>query len=565
MGIASHISTPIAPARRFLGVMGAFALLFAASPGVIHRDGSLVLAFIGIAVWAAAAAHPIRERRARSFLAEWTSAAIGFAALMGWAGYVFPAGLLWIGFGQGLYVALAGVLLRRLALRMPFALAVGLAWGGAEVLRTLLEPPLGLGWLLLGHYAHHDPWLSGSARVWGVEGLSLVLAVCAGTPAGLLARPGERLRAAAIGAGALAVTVALSLATKAPTCEPGPTLLLVQPGFEQARKQRGDARANFEECVRQTREALAAREAAGFDPPDLVCWGESMLFTPILLDGTEQSLAAGAKPSPSLEEFTPDDWASLRRIEQHFVGQAVFGPEGPWFLSGAESIGPDGDSIRRRVTIALYDGAGTRRGLADKQHLVPGAETMCGLERFAIVRKLSDAIGGYVADLKRGEETSVLELETRAGERFRFTAAICFDNAFPGAFVEPLRRGPVDFHLVVSNEAWYRRSFEFDQMVAFSRLIAISTGRAVVRATNSGVSLVLSADGREVQRLVVAGEDRAVRGSLAVQVPVPVDAAARSTTPYVRLRPYLRAAILAALVAGAYLLPSRGNRVDAAG
>lgn len=559
------IAAPLAPARRFLGALLGYALLFAASPGVSGRDGSLLLALLGIATWSLVAARPLGERRRRAFFAEWSAAAIGFAALMGWAAYVYAPGLLWIGFGQGLYAAVAGVLLRRLALRMPFALAVGLAWGGAEVVRTLLEPPLGLGWFLLGHHAHHQLWISGSARLWGVEGLSLALAVIAGAVAGLVARSERRPREAAIGIGALAITVALSFGTRAPTCEPGPTLLLIQPAFEQSRKQYGDARANFEECARMTREALAAREEAGLAPPDLVCWGESMLFTPIVLDGAAEALAAGAKPSPSLAEYSPEDYAVFQQAEQHFVVQALFGAQAPWFLSGAESLGPEGNTIRRRATIMLYDGMGARRGQAEKQHLVPGAETMCGLERFELVRRFSTAIGGYVPDLLAGEETAVLELETRAGKRYRFTAAICFDNAFPEVFVEPLRKGSVDFHLVVSNEAWYRRSFEFDQMVAFSRLIAISTGRALVRATNSGISLALGADGREVARLQADGEDRAVRGSLAIQVPVPVVSAARSTTLYVRLRPFLRAAILAALLAGAYLLPGRGNRLAAAG
>jgi apolipoprotein N-acyltransferase len=73
-----------------------------------------------------------------------------------------------------------------------------------------------------------------------------------------------------------------------------------------------------------------------------------------------------------------------------------------------------------------------------------------------------------------------------------------------------------------------------DQMVAFSRTLALLTGRAFVRATNSGVSCVLAPDGRELGRVRGPdGADRAVAGFGAWTVPVPLPGAA-VTTPYVR-------------------------------
>src|SRR6185503_308938 len=108
----------------------------------------------------------------------------------------------------------------------------------------------------------------------------------------------------------------------------------------------------------------------------------------------------------------------------------------------------------------------------------------------------------------------------------------------------PARTADVDFHLVVSNEAWFEHSLEADQMIAFSRLAAISTGRSIVRATNSGISCVLAPDGSEVARLRLGDEDRQVRGTLRATVPVPVGGArspfearegeTRKATPFVR-------------------------------
>jgi apolipoprotein N-acyltransferase len=58
-------------------------------------------------------------------------------------------------------------------------------------------------------------------------------------------------------------------------------------------------------------------------------------------------------------------------------------------------------------------------------------------------------------------------------------------------------------------------------MVAFSRLIAITTGRTIVRATNAGITLAIGPDGREIARLSRQGKDRMVPGTLRLTVPVP--------------------------------------------
>ena len=71
-------------------------------------------------------------------------------------------------------------------------------------------------------------------------------------------------------------------------------------------------------------------------------------------------------------------------------------------------------------------------------------------------------------------------------------------------------------------------------MICMSRMIAISTARPVVRATNSGVSCILDATGKELGRVQRDGVDRQVPGFLALQVPVPPKGA--SVTPFCYFR-----------------------------
>ncbi|HUR27049.1 MAG TPA: hypothetical protein VM509_02590, partial [Planctomycetota bacterium] len=225
---------------RFLGVAAAWLLLYVSGPGIVGKDGSPWGALLGVALWAWFASRPGRW----AFRIEWLLAGAAWCGICSWAALVHWTSLLFIGPGFGIYYACAGILLRRLARHFPLALAAPAAWMFIETVRTLLEPPFGLSWMRLGIHAHDTSWLAGSARVWGVFGISYALAAAAGGLADLVAARGlspaearSRRRFAAIaGGGPLLLAVIFSFATRAPATELGPRVLLVQPGIPQERK-----------------------------------------------------------------------------------------------------------------------------------------------------------------------------------------------------------------------------------------------------------------------------------------------------------------------------------------
>ena len=553
-----------------------WGLIFASCPGVLLAEGSALLAAVALVPWGLACgrAAPGSPGARRTFLGEWLGAAAGCGALMAWAWYVWPPGVFVIGLGQGLYATLAGVLLRRLRPALSLTWAVPLAWVGAETFRAWLPTPPSLGWWRLGHALHGEPWLAGSARVVGVLGLSFALAAVAGGLAELLhsRRPARALP----GLLPLLAAALLARAVPAPETRPGPRVLLVQPAFPQERKATRTASplSNFESSALLTAQGLAELAERGQPPPDLVAWGETMLYVPIVQPGLGAALEG---------DLEVDDWyrsvdarwvRSVLELEEELVGGLLFGrpsprlpepagvlPPGTSFLSGFELYGSLDGRLRRWNALAVWDAGGQRSPAVGKTRLVPGAEGLVGLERFAAVRSFTQQVAGYLPDFAAFDEPGVLELVTRDGERYRFGGSVCFDNAFLAPYTEPLRRGPVDFHLVVSNEAWYRDSYEMDQMLAFSRLIAIATGRAVVRATNGGLTVVVGPDGRDLARLVVGGRDRNVPGTLAAQVPVPRPGEAAARTPFVRLEPWWQAlAILGPVALAAALRRRDGAR-----
>jgi apolipoprotein N-acyltransferase len=532
---------PLAPRWRLARLIAAHALFVLASPGALVGDGSCALAVAGFALWSATV---VRSGR-RAFAVEWLAGALGGGALFYWCAYVVWFGPVYCGAGWGVYAACAGLAVRRMARWLPLPSAAAIGWMGVEVLRAAIPPPFGLGWLRLGHFAHHLLFLSGSARVWGVEGLGFALACLGGAAAALALRSEQRVRDLVLGVAPSALACGFALFVPAPRLEPGPAILLVQPAFLQHDKLFRDADVNFAELSDLTARAVRAAST----PPDLVCWGESMYFGWAAEPAVRQALVQGLQVAPWNPPLSQADLDEMQAVEDRRVRREILGsvlPSGTSFLTGVELFDVQDGVIRSFGAVLLYDAQGRRSPPANKQWLVPGAETILGLEEFEPVREFVRRVAGYTPDFAAGERTTVLSLGGRDGASWRFGASVCFDNAFLGPYLEPLAEGPLDFHLVASNEAWYHESFEMDQMLAFSRLIALSTGRSVVRATNSGVSCVLSADGREVGRVESAGRDRSVTGWLEARVPVPADPAQR--TPYLKLQLALSCLLTAGLL-----------------
>lgn len=539
---------PLNPWLRLIAVVAAWGMLGLAGPGALEGKGTPALAVLAIALWSAAAARPGRF----AFLIEWFGASLGFAIQLEWIRHVALGALVPTGLGMGLYAALAGPLLRALVRRrVLFPLAVGAAWTFAETLRALYPPPIGHGWLLLGHLSAAWQTMLEGARVFSVVGATFALASLGGFAASLARLHEARRRGdidddlsiartygpvAIAGLTPLAAVFAAGALTSSPEMEPGPRLLLVQPSVAQERKMEiASARDLFDLQRDTTRAGLDAIARLGEPPPDLVCWAETMLPLQIVDPSARAGIEAGVDfPAWRRDLGDPRVLVDFDAVEEPLIQGEVFGrgrraarpallPEGTSFLAGLEVWTERGGELRRLNGVALWPAKpGAPRQLGAKRFLVPGAEGLMGLERFGWVRRAIAPVAGYIPDFVSAERTAVFELPRAVGRDVRIGASVCFDNAFLATFLDPLRAGEIDMHLVVSNEAWYLDSYELDQMVAFSRLAAVASGRAIARCTNSGVTAVFGPDGREIARLVVDGRDRLVPGALATTVPIPV-------------------------------------------
>lgn len=404
-----------------------------------------------------------------------------------------------------LYPALALGVARRLAPRAADArllLALPAAWAGAEWLRgTLLT---GFPWLASG-YAHSDGPLAGYAPLAGVYGITLaaagVSAALAAWFAPRLAR-GPRLAGSAVALALLAGGAALNAVAWSEPVGTPLRLRLLQGNLPQASKFTDEGLQLATDAYRRLLTA---------PPVDLVVLPEA--FYPLPLD------------------LLPDD-ATRPIVAAAQAGSAViFGifleqPAGHYYNS-AIGLSPD-----RSVPLQRYS----------KRHLVPFGEFIPWGFRWFV-----DAMNMPIADQQRGQaEQPPLQL---AGQRIAVN--ICYEDLFGAEIIAPWRSGAgaPTLLLNLSNLAWFDDSIALDQHLQISRLRARETARPMLRATNSGATAVIDAQGRVVARLPYLTEgalEATLRGH-------------DGDTPYVRWGDAPALAAIALLLAAA-LVPALRRR-----
>jgi len=349
---------------------------------------------------------------------------------------------------MGLYYAAAGWLTARLSdgKAMRLLLVAPSVWVAIEWIRGWFLS--GFPWMSLG-YGQIDSPLAGIAPVLGVYGISL--AVVFSVTAALVAvagNVGRQLRWPLVAA-ALLPWVAGFLLQNVQWTEPaGPAVrtTIVQGGVSQDRKWLPE---QFRPTLTLYRDSLAQH-------PDsqLVVWPE--VAVPSYIDLVEDYIRA-------LQSDLMLQHQSLLFgiLERDFELKRVYN------------------------SVVMLDGAG--RQIYRKRHLVPFGEFFPVPD---FVREWMRLMSLPNSDISPGDAIQPL-LQTPGGQKL--SVAICYEDAY-GA--EQLYAMPDATILInVSNDAWFGDSIAPHQHLEIARMRAVEVGRPVVRATNTGISTFISADG----------------------------------------------------------------------
>jgi apolipoprotein N-acyltransferase len=144
-----------------------------------------------------------------------------------------------------------------------------------------------------------------------------------------------------------------------------------------------------------------------------------------------------------------------------------------------------------------------------KQHLVPFGEFIPPGFRWFV-----DAMQMPLGDFARGaKDQPPFSVPTAQGKTVKVAANICYEDVFGEELTDDARNA--DVLLNVSNLAWFGDSWAMPQHLQIARMRSIELGRPSIRATNTGVTAAIDANGNVLAQLALN-----TQGSLDVELPV---------------------------------------------
>jgi len=314
----------------------------------------------------------------------------------------------------------------------------------AEILRAL--GPFALGFSTLYSSLHTAPAMIQLARWLGPYAVSWVIAAINGGLALLAVR--RRIRYAIPVVGLVALLLLPSVVPRAPDVE-----VLDVAVISSTVKQETKLDARNLDVLRERYRTLGV-EAAASDP-DLIVFPESIIPTFILRH--------------------PDALGDLQGLARRSSARILFGT-GDYV---------DGNLFNRVVSLSP---SGAIEATYDMVRLVPFGEYIPG-------RSLLDRLG------LEGMLRSVLPRDVTPGPEhvpvMDMGTPICFESTFPTAARRFTQAG-AEFHVIVTNDAWFDDSSELVAHAASAVFRAVETDRWIAQSANGGVSGIVSPDGRFV-------------------------------------------------------------------
>lgn len=442
-----------------------------------------------------------------SFRARW---GVGFMAFL----ICFAISFSWPLFHHLPHVAVAsvsGVVILPLFLSLPLPVAglirdrMGRAWGLSALVATWLvmeavlqRGPWAFPWVLLGHSQAETVSLIQFADLTGVAGVTLWVLLLNIASWRLTTASGHRRLPPLMGL-ALLLLGAWAYGQYTRSTHPAPrqylSALLVQPALSAPDWADLHATSRVDTLMRYS----TLREPV--PPISLMVWPETAL-------------------PPYRQQVPPD---SL-----HGLLQAWVEARGAALLTGAIGIRETTSQALAYVNRALLLQPHTPPTTYDKRHLVPFAEAVPFADRLPWLQRLGVAAGG-VAQYHPGSQPPVITVDG-----IPLGLMICFESLFGNHARQAVEQG-AEALMVLTQDGWWGPSFGYHQHLAFNRLRAIETRRAVAQASVSGMTALIHADGT-----VAAQMGWMERGSLLVPIPLH-----RTSTVYTRWGDWLSALALA--------------------
>jgi apolipoprotein N-acyltransferase len=221
------------------------------------------------------------------------------------------------------------------------------------------------------------------------------------------------------------------------------------------------------------------------------------------------------------------------------IGRVV-GPGGHVIL-GSDFYDPSVEPPLLHNSVYTVAAGGAILARYDKVELVPFGEFLPFRTLFGRLGLEALAVGSL--DFMAGEDRTTIAVDGLAP----FSPLVCYEAAFPARATDGT--GRARWIVNVTNDAWFGISSGPHQHAGMARMRAVESGLPLVRAANTGISLVTDAKGRILEQLPLGA-----MGTIDSYLPPALAAA-----PPAKRWPWLAAALIGALMLIAAIAEWRGR------
>ncbi|MGL4722374.1 MAG: apolipoprotein N-acyltransferase [Desulfovibrionaceae bacterium] len=256
-------------------------------------------------------------------------------------------------------------------------------------------------------------------------------------------------------------------------------IALIQGNIIQSDKWRENLyEETIDKYVALTKQALEVEDKSLRDI-DFVIWPETAI--PFILDSSNEFVR-------KVSQFVLDESITLLTGSLRYGGTTI--KNKPIIYNSAQIITPNGEIS------SWYD----------KEHLVPfGEYTPFPFNYF--LSSTSIQLGGAFTE---GQNRSLL-----SAYGISYATLICYEILFPDLIKKQIEEG-AGFIVNISNDAWFGNTGAAWQHLQHARIRAIEQSRYLVRATNTGISAVISPKG-EIIKMTKKFEDAFIVEQIYVQ------------------------------------------------
>ncbi|HZY59858.1 MAG TPA: apolipoprotein N-acyltransferase [Candidatus Binataceae bacterium] len=357
-------------------------------------------------------------------------------------------------------------------LRIPIVLTLPVAWTAVEWLRSWF--PIGFPWNLMGYAAYRNLGLIQFAELTGVYGVSALIVLFNAVIYTVIAAPpsANRLKVRSLSALTALMVAAMAFSglrladLEHQSYDGALKFAMVQGNIPQSIKWNPNFRSSsFEVYVDQTLRAAK-------DHPDLIVWPEAaaaFYFQP------DNVYPAGLSSDSKYRDL-------LLQLARKAGAPILFGA--PAFHIGENEI----DSFNRAY---LVSADGQMVDYYDKMDLAPFAEYVPARKLFGFfVHKVVVGLGEFVP----GQRQTLFDVKGA-----KLAVLICYEGIFPDLSARAVDHG-ANVLLNITNDAWYGNSSAPYQLLAMSALRSVETHTPMVRVANTGISTVITPEGKITAR-----------------------------------------------------------------